>query len=401
MTRGLAGGRRSLMALSRLSALILLAALAGLAACLPKTPVTKPPLSAWKVKVTIQEGISRYLDSIGFCDKEEVFTVSCQVDGEKVILSGEASEPAHKTAMLEIVSSLLPEIKIIDNITVLPGPSLGDDCWGVLRVPVADLGDGPNSSGGDHTVTQARMGDRLRLLKENLGWYLCQMDDNYLGWIAPSDVWVTDKDPAEAFFLGHVALVTAQMTAAYRSPNGDLALEENLVQGTVLPIVAVEGQWANLSLPGGLKVWVKAGDVFGFDSYNKVFSEAKGAEGILETAKQYVGLPYLWGGCTSQGFDCSGFTQFCMKMNGYFIRRDAHMQHEQGEEVAKDDLSPGDLVFFSDNGRTASHVGIYMGDSLYIHSAGTGLAINSFDSSHPDYIKSRNDTYLGARRIIK
>ena len=117
MTRGLAGGRRSLVPLSRLSALILLAALAGLAACLPKTPVTKPPLSAWKVKVTIQEGISRYLDSIGFCDKEEVFTVSCQVDGEKVILSGEASEPAHKTAMLEIVSSLLPEIKIIDDIT--------------------------------------------------------------------------------------------------------------------------------------------------------------------------------------------------------------------------------------------------------------------------------------------
>lgn len=401
MTRRLASDRRSPMALFGSWGLILLAALA-FSACSKGTPVaTEPPLPAGKVKVTIQEGISRFLDSIDFCDKEEVFTVSCQVDGEKCILSGEVSEPAHKDAMLLAISGLVPGIEVIDNITVLPDSSLSDNCWGILRVPVADLGDGPKSSGGDHTVTQARMGDRLRLLKEVSGWYLCQMDDNYLGWIDPSDIWVTDKDPAQAFFSGPVALITAQMTKAYKSPDGDLALEENLVQGTVLPIVAVEGVWANLSLPGGSKAWVKAGDIVRFESYDKVFAEKKGAQGVLETAKQYVGLPYLWGGCTSQGFDCSGYSQFCMKMNGYSIRRDAHMQYEQGEAVAKDELCPGDLVFFSKNGRTASHVGIYMGDSLYIHSAGTGLAINSFDPSHPDYLKSRDDTYLGARRIIK
>ncbi len=355
-----------------------------------------------QVKVTLQGGISRFLESVDYCDREEVFSVRLAVDGQKVTLSGEVSDSAHKDAMLLAISGLVPGIEIVDSITVLPHPSLGDNCWGVVKVPVVDLGDGPGSSGGDHTVTQARMGDRLRLLKESQGWYLCQMDDNYLGWVGSSDIYVTDKDPERSFFSGEAALVASKMTSAYLSPGGDLALEENLVQGTVLPFLGVSDAWASLRLPGGPEIWVKAEDVTHFDSYGEVFAQKKGAQGVIETAKQYVGLPYLWAGCTSVGFDCSGLTQYCMKMNGYRIRRDADMQQEQGDPVAKEDLIPGDLVFFSKNGRSASHVGIYMGDSLYIHSAGgSGVGINSFDPSHPDYLKSRDDTYLCARRIIK
>ncbi len=401
MTMGFTVSLRSIAPLRCLPALLPLA-LVFLSACSPRVLKVEPQIPDGQAQVRIQSGISRFLESIDFCPREEVFKVRCQVDGGNAVLSGEVSDSAHKTAMIEAVSDLVPGVKLVDSITVLPASSLEGRHQAIVRVPVIDLGTAPNSVGGNDTVTQARMGDRLRLLKEDEGWYLCQMDDGYLGWVRSSDIWVTGDDAARSFFSGKVALVTAKMAAAYRQTGEDSAFTEDLVQGTVLPLLSIENDWASLELPGGGVIRVRSDDVAGFPTYDAVFSEKKGAQGILQTAKQYLGLPYLWGGCTAYGFDCSGFTQFCLKMNNYRIRRDADMQYEQGEPVEdRADLLPGDLVFFQTYKEGASHVGIYVGDSRYIHSGSNGVAINSFDSSHADYSANLDGKYLGARRMIK
>ncbi len=117
---------------------------------------------------------------------------------------------------------------------------------------------------------------------------------------------------------------------------------------------------------------------------------------IANKAKEFLGTPYVWGGTSPSGFDCSGFAQYIHKVCGYNISRTCTTQLNDGTYVAYSDLLPGDLVFFE---RTytdgISHVGIYIGGGEFIHAgnSGTGVIISSMYS---DYYSSR---YATARRI--
>ena len=116
---------------------------------------------------------------------------------------------------------------------------------------------------------------------------------------------------------------------------------------------------------------------------------------IVSVAKNYLGVPYVWGGTSPSGFDCSGFTQYVFRQCGYSINRTADAQYSNGSYVSYDNLSAGDLVFFC-NTYSASgitHVGIYIGGGQFIHSASGGVKISSLSES---YYSSR---YYGARRI--
>ena len=115
---------------------------------------------------------------------------------------------------------------------------------------------------------------------------------------------------------------------------------------------------------------------------------------LTQTAKKYIGVPYVYGGTSTSGFDCSGFTQKVFKNLGYSLNRTAASQYQQGTAVSKSNLKTGDLVFFNTTGKTASHVGIYLGDGNFIHAGVTyGVSIASLNSS---YWKPK---YNGARRI--
>ncbi len=117
---------------------------------------------------------------------------------------------------------------------------------------------------------------------------------------------------------------------------------------------------------------------------------------VVDTAMQYIGVPYLWGGSTPAGFDCSGFTQYVFKQHGIQINRTTQTQYQNGVYVEKDALQPGDLVFFQNTYRPGiSHVGIYIGNGRFIHaSSSQGVTVTSMDNS---YWATR---YYGARRIL-
>ena len=119
-------------------------------------------------------------------------------------------------------------------------------------------------------------------------------------------------------------------------------------------------------------------------------------EAIVAKAKQYMGVPYVWGGTSPSGFDCSGFVQYVLKACGYSVNRTASAQLENGTPVSYSDLKPGDLVFFErtyNTSKPASHVGIYIGNGQFIHAATGGVMISSLSSS---YYASR---YTTARRV--
>ena len=116
---------------------------------------------------------------------------------------------------------------------------------------------------------------------------------------------------------------------------------------------------------------------------------------LLNIAMRFGGVPYVWGGETPAGFDCSGFVQYVFRQIGINLPRTADVQYELGRKVLQSELQPGDLVFFETYEPGASHNGIYVGDGNFIGAnSGTGVAVASLASP---YWSTR---YLGARRLF-
>ena len=122
-------------------------------------------------------------------------------------------------------------------------------------------------------------------------------------------------------------------------------------------------------------------------------------EKIVATAKKYLGVPYVWGGASPSGFDCSGLVYYVFKVNGYSMYRTPEDQYRQGTYVSRNNLQPGDVVFFYNTvpGTGISHVGIYIGDGQFIHSPNSRsvVSIARLDNTY------WNQHYYGARRMSK
>ncbi|AFM00842.1 MULTISPECIES: C40 family peptidase [Desulfitobacterium] len=118
------------------------------------------------------------------------------------------------------------------------------------------------------------------------------------------------------------------------------------------------------------------------------------AEEIVSNAQRLIGIPYVFGGTTPNGFDCSGFTQYVFEGSEIDLPRTSYSQYEIGTAVKKDELQIGDLVFFSTYDSGASHVGIYIGGGSFIHASSTGIKTTGLSDS---YYAGR---YLGARRVF-
>lgn len=131
-------------------------------------------------------------------------------------------------------------------------------------------------------------------------------------------------------------------------------------------------------------------------SDNQMTTSSQKGDALIATAKTFMGSPYVWGGETTAGFDCSSFTQYVMKQNGITIPRTAAEQYAVGTAVDKSNLQVGDLVFFTTYKPGASHVGFYMGNNQFIHdsSAAKQVTISSLDE------KFYTEHYIGARRYI-
>jgi cell wall-associated NlpC family hydrolase len=122
-----------------------------------------------------------------------------------------------------------------------------------------------------------------------------------------------------------------------------------------------------------------------------VFADSK-MDGIVS---DLIGTPYVAGGTSSKGFDCSGFSSYVFEKMGVDLPRTSASQAQTGKKIAKSDLIAGDLVFFNTNGRGVSHVGIYVGDGKFAHaSSSKGVTISNLSDSY--YV----NRYVTARRVM-
>ncbi len=118
---------------------------------------------------------------------------------------------------------------------------------------------------------------------------------------------------------------------------------------------------------------------------------------LIQNARRYVGIKYVYGGKSPKGFDCSGFTCYVYEKCGYKLPRRAQEQYKVGSRIEKVELAPGDLVFFATNGsRLVNHVGIFVGNGSFLHASTSFGAVHQSNLSN-SYFQTR---YQGARRVI-
>lgn len=238
------------------------------------------------------------------------------------------------------------------------------DTQGVVQHSVVNLYSGPSQEAD--VVTQAILGTNLSIVESQDGWQYVRLPDQYHGWIEARQVHVYTGDQAPYASAGQVAEIQHLLAFLYHDPDGTRrAPAHQVTLGARLEVAGVSEDRVQVTLPDRTVAWVRRGDVSIVEAGS---SRPRGTvQQVIRTAKRFLGLPYLWGGTTALGIDCSGFVQLVYYLNGVSLLRDSHIQYTQADliPVEKEDLKAGDLIFF---GRTAiTHVGLYMGKGEFIH----------------------------------
>jgi gamma-D-glutamyl-L-lysine dipeptidyl-peptidase len=227
----------------------------------------------------------------------------------------------------------------------------------------------------DLVQTQILYGQEVLLLEEKEDWAhilvpeqpSSKNEQGYPGWVPKCQL---VKCPEEwDLHKGQVVVVTKPRAVI---KNGAQTLE--LSFQTILPLLSEDNQQVLVKTPNGTGT-LEWEDIVVFES---LAARYKGTgDDIVSAGEQFLGLPYLWGGMSSYGYDCSGFSYSMCKANGYCIPRDAHDQANAGTAVDLTQLKPGDLLFFAyEEGKgKIHHVGIYYGDGKLMHSPNTGKNI--------------------------
>jgi len=226
-------------------------------------------------------------------------------------------------------------------------------------------------------VSQAVYGSNVTLLTARGEWSRIQTADQYNGWVPSRHLRLVQNGSGYAT-SGAIVQVESLFANLYREPDVTrhkpvltIPFEVRLevmtdVNDGAKGNEAHEG-WLQVRLPDKRSAWIQSSDVV---SDPKPLSIPES----IELAKRFLGIPYLWGGTSSFGFDCSGFTQMLVRARGFNMPRDADKQAAWTGVVAveRKDLQPGDLLFFGSSARDITHTGMFIGDGQFIHDTTNG-----------------------------
>lgn len=340
-------------------------------------------------------------------DKRTVF-FNMHIKGDTVYLETTSAVVLQE---FEKIIPTMPNLKLVA--TLLPNIALNGLEYGIANISVAN-----NRSQPEHyaeLMTQTLLGTPVRVLKKQGGFYLVRTPDNYLAWIDSGGIKTMSKASFEQWQSADKVIFTADYGHAYLSANTNSQRVSDLVNGNILQLLSTENNFYKVSYPDGRVGYLPKTQA---NLYNQWVKKANpNADQILTAAKTFIGVPYLWGGTSVKGVDCSGFTKSAYFLNGIIIPRDASQQALVGLSVdvmeneyisvekCLKNLKPGDLMFFAASkrkgiiGGRVTHTAIYMGNGEFIQSAGM-VKINSLVPTAANYDGGQSPTLVGARRIL-
>lgn len=184
------------------------------------------------------------------------------------------------------------------------------------------------------------------------------------------------------------AYTTADVLNVRSQPGMSAEIIGQYTQGSEIDVASVNGDWCLINYYGQNAYVHK--DYVSYINYASDAASSQKGKQIVEIAKKYIGTPYVYGGMSPSGFDCSGFVKYVYSQYGVNLNRVAEDQAKNGYWVSRDNLQPGDIICFSSRpgGSYIGHVGIYVGNGQFIHSPQTGYTVT---------IQSLDGSYYGAR----
>ncbi len=310
--------------------------------------------------------------------------IQAEMHGQDIVLTGEAFFEIPVRSIAKRLRKAGYEQNVIDSVHYLPETFDNNLAYGIITQPYVMGRYKPVDV--KQEGTEMLYGEPVRLIRELEQYLQVQSQVGYLGYIP--------KDAVRRVTLSEWNQYQAGKQASFSK---SVRLENGFVinMGTRLPYL------------GGDSLLLADGSIIDLDSeHYKVVDPAANPlrQNIIAAAEEFLGLPYVWGGRSADGVDCSGFVMQAYGLNSIYLPRDTDEMANIGKIIGlpgwTDAMLPGDLLFFTGSRRLVTHTAIYLGDGKVIHSLGKGVQIESMNPDDPDYAERMTKRFIFAKRIF-
>lgn len=334
-----------------------------------------------EIETTIKQIAHRYADR-----RVNIFEVEpVRLDGNTLYLRGRVLEESNREVLADGLTASYPGLKV--DVQAVEVARKASNRHMTVATNLTSMHDGTSFLA--EMVTQMLNGTPVEVLWQEKNWVYARQADGYLGWTyLPYLAEMQAPQPTH--------LVVAPVALLRDAPQPQAGPVTRILGGTAICVADISGNWARLDLPGGWKGWLPVDDLRAMDALPVEANQRRTQ--MEEDAFRMIGVPYLWGGCSANGIDCSGFAQLLHRWVGITIPRDADMQFDAGKPV-EPPFNPGDLLFFGEQGefRRITHVTISLGGWRIIHSS---RSRNGVQVDDVQAVPSLRDSYLCAATYI-